>query len=101
MSTHDPFSVFLNEVLHGSPNQDLIDAGLPALRRLYAIALEDGGSSYVAATFCLVSMIRNVSRSRSQICACWTKNASTMFCVSCKWIREPARITSLTTLPAA
>jgi hypothetical protein len=53
MSTHDPFSAFLNKVLHGNPNQDLIDAVLPALRRLFAIAHEDGGSSYVAAEFLL------------------------------------------------
>jgi len=36
MSTHDPFSAFFNKVLHGNPSQDLIDAGLPALRRLFA-----------------------------------------------------------------
>jgi hypothetical protein len=54
MATHDPFQEFLNKILHGNPpNQDLIDDGVPALRRLFAIAHEDGGSSYVAALFLL------------------------------------------------
>lgn len=54
MSAHDPFQAFLNKILHDNqPNQDLINDGVPALRRLFAIAHEDGGASYVSALFVL------------------------------------------------
>lgn len=54
MSTRDPFQEFLNQILHNNqPNQDLVDDGVPALRRLFAIAHEDSGASYVVAVFLL------------------------------------------------
>lgn len=53
MPTAAPFHAFLNRILNNQPNQDLINYGIPALRRLYAIAHEDTGSSYVAALFLL------------------------------------------------
>jgi hypothetical protein len=53
MSTSDAFQAFLNNILNNQPHQGLIDEGVPALRRLFAIAHEDGSTSYVAALFLL------------------------------------------------